>query len=54
MAVTEQELLARLDSLYCYGVLHLKEYENDHYLIEKDNWTKLAMNYIKDINNFVL
>ena len=40
VAVTEQELLARLDSLYCYGVLHLKQYENDQYLIEKDNWTK--------------
>ena len=40
VAVTEQELLAHLDGLYCYGVLHLKQYENDHYLVEKDNWTK--------------
>ena len=27
VVVTEQELLAHLDSLYCYGILHLKQYE---------------------------
>ena len=38
--VTEQELLCHVDNLYCHGVLHLKYYENDIYLIEKDNWIK--------------
>ena len=45
VSVTQQQLICNITSLYCHGVLHLKQQGHETYLIERDHRSKHTLFY---------